>query len=90
MFDKIFYINLAHSTDRNENVINEIKKIKMLDNLERIDAVNGNKLEYKNIPSSLITDVGKFNAMDNTQRVYIPLTKGGMVAHYHIEKLTKR
>lgn len=83
MFDKIFYINLAHRTDRDKNVREQVKKIfpdekKMNDILERIDGVYGNKLDIPNLPSDLITDEGKKEAVSKILPLYTPLTKGAI------------
>ncbi|AYV75540.1 MAG: glycosyltransferase family 25 [Terrestrivirus sp.] len=83
MFDKIFYINLAHRTDRDKNVKEQIKKLypdsqRMNNILEKIDGVYGNKLDIPNLSSDLITKEGKNDAMNNLSAVYIPLTKGAI------------
>jgi glycosyl transferase family 25 len=83
MFDKIFYINLAHRTDRDKNVKEQIKKIypdsqKMNNILEKIDGVYGNKLDIPNLSSDLITNEGKSDAMNNSSALHIPLTKGAI------------
>jgi len=44
MFNKIIYINLDRRPDRNKNIINEINKIGFNGPVERISAVDGNKI----------------------------------------------
>jgi len=78
MFDKIFYINLEHRKDRDANVIEQVKKINMLDKLVRIDAVNGKILDFDKLSYNDITEKGKRDALDKNMYVYTPLTRGGI------------
>jgi len=78
MFDKILYINLRHRIDRKNNVIEQLKKINALEKAERIDAIYGVELDIPNISSSLITDKGIADALNDHKEVYTYLTKGGI------------
>ena len=75
---KIFYINLAHRTDRRDNVIKELDRFKLNKQTERFNAVYGKNLDIENIPDCIISKKGKKDALDNNLRVYVPLTKGGI------------
>lgn len=78
MFNKILYINLKHRQDRNDNVIEQLKKINKLNIAERVDAIYGADLDIKSLPSNLISDRGKEDALNDKQRVYTFLTRGGI------------
>jgi len=79
MFKKIYYINLEHRTDRNENVENQLKKINFNGPIERINAAYGKNLDLKLIPNNLFT---KESIQSTTNKNDIgncrTMTKGGM------------
>jgi GR25 family glycosyltransferase involved in LPS biosynthesis len=78
MFDKIFYINLQHRKDRNQNVTDQLIKINKYNISERLDAVYGVNLNIQTLPSNLITDKGKEDALNDNQQLYTYLTKGAV------------
>ncbi|QKF93916.1 glycosyl transferase family 25 [Fadolivirus algeromassiliense] len=78
MFNKILYINLKHRTDRNNNVISQLKKVTLLEKAERVDAIYGADLNINEISPQLITKQGKEDALNDKQRVYTYLTVGGI------------
>lgn len=78
MFDRIFYINLDRRPDRRKNIESQIKRVGLQSMAERIEAVDGRKLDINKVDPNVITEKGKKDALDNKQRVYIPLTKGGI------------
>jgi glycosyl transferase family 25 len=87
MFNKIFYINLDRRIDRN----NFMKDLLNSYNLqyERISAVDGRKLDLDKLPPNIITKEGIDDAKNNNNRVYVPLTRGGIgctLSHYNTWK----
>lgn len=78
MFDKILYINLAHRQDRRDNVIEQLKKINLLDKAVRIDGVYGKNLNLKNMSRNLVTNKGIEDALNDNQKVYTYLTPGAI------------
>lgn len=86
MFNKIFYINLAHRTDRNNNIIQQLKQLNLLHIVERIDAVNGKNLDINTICCRLITHKGKYDVFYGKSNGLL-LTKGAIgcaLSHYKI------
>lgn len=77
MSNQILYINLARRTDRKQNIIDQLKKEELSYKSSRVDAVDGNTLDIMNVPSYLITDKGKSDAIYGNA-VYVPLTKGAV------------
>ena len=77
MIDKIFYINLERRNDRKKHLEQQINKFNLQHLTERINAIDGNKINIKNISSKLITNKGKNDALNNI-KLYIPLTKGAI------------
>lgn len=75
---QIFYINLPHRKDRKKNVIQQVTKVDRLEDLERVDGVYGDKINIKNMSSSLVTKQGKRQATAKNIRVYVPLTVGAI------------
>lgn len=90
--NKILYINLKHRTDRNDNVKRQLSELYPNNKnnfYERIDAVNGAKLDINNISPNLITDKGKQDALDKELPVYLPLTRGAIgcaLSHHKVYK----
>ncbi len=78
LFDKILYINLSRRPDRNEHIIRSLKYLNLLNNAERVDAVDGKLLLQEEISPSLITSEGLVDAYNKDLRVYEPLTQGGI------------
>src|SRR5271170_873809 len=78
MIDKILYINLSRRVDRNENIMRQIRMQNLEAMTERIDAVDGRKLKIGEISNNDITEQGKMMATNKKERVYIPLTLGGI------------
>jgi GR25 family glycosyltransferase involved in LPS biosynthesis len=76
--DKILYINLQRRPDRNENVQKIVNDHGLNDITVRIDAVDGRGLTKDNISKDLITKEGIDDAFNSKQRVYVPLTIGGI------------
>jgi len=78
MISKIYYINLDRRPDRNAHVKNEISKLNYNGPVERIVAVDGNTLNIRELPDSLITVEGKKDALDNKKGLYLVLTPGSV------------
>jgi len=76
--DKILYINLDRCTDRNNNMINLLNEHKLLNNSIRINAVDGKQLNKKDILLNDVSINGINDAYNFEQKVYIPLTVGGI------------
>jgi GR25 family glycosyltransferase involved in LPS biosynthesis len=58
IFNKIIYINLDRRPERNLNVIDQLKKVGLLNMAERFSAIDGKKLDLNKIDSSIITTDG--------------------------------
>ena len=78
MFSKIFYINLDHRADRNNNTVDQLKKLDLLNKTERISGIYGLNLDINKISPTLITKQGKDDALNPGQKVYTYLTKGAI------------
>jgi GR25 family glycosyltransferase involved in LPS biosynthesis len=78
MISKIYYINLDRRPDRDEHINSELKKINFEGPIERIDAIDGRKTNINNLPNSLITDEGKYDAQDKNKGMYYILTPGAV------------
>jgi len=82
MINNFYYINLSHRTDRNKNIQHIAKSLTNPTSLpikiQRVEAVNGRELDIQNISSDILTDRGKADAINNKQKVYVPLTRGGV------------
>ena len=77
LFDKIIYINLDRRPDRNQNVIEQLKKLNLYSMSERFSAVDGKKLNLDDIDSKIITKQGIEDAK-KANVLYIPLTPGAI------------
>ena len=75
-FSKIFYINLDRRPDRDQNVKNILNRLGL--NAERVSAVDGSKLNPNQISRDIITENGISDALNKKQKVYVPLTMGGI------------
>jgi GR25 family glycosyltransferase involved in LPS biosynthesis len=79
MFTKIIYINLDRRLDRNQNVINELKKINLYDdNVIRMSGVDWKTIDFANLSRDIITETGISNALNNNAPLYVTMTKGGI------------
>ena len=78
LFNKILYINLLRRPDRNEHIVKSLEYLELFDICERVDAIDGKKLTKENIADNLISSEGISDAYNNDQRVYEPLTQGGI------------
>lgn len=79
MFTKIIYINLDRRSDRNENVINELKKINLYNNnVIRMPGVDWKTIDFTNLSRDIITETGISNALNNSAPLYVTMTKGGI------------
>lgn len=79
MFNKVLYINLDRRQDRNENVINELNKSKIDNNIvQRIPGVDWKTLDFNNLSNELFTNTAIATALDNNSPVFVPITKGGI------------
>jgi GR25 family glycosyltransferase involved in LPS biosynthesis len=78
IFDKIFYINLDRRTDRDNNIKRLIKEFNLQDKISRVTAVDGSRLDLDKIPSNIVTKKGISDAKNKHQRLYVPLTPGGI------------
>ena len=78
LFDKILYINLLKRPDRNEHIVKTLEYLDLFNMCERIDAVDGRKLEKEKISNNLISSEGVEDAYNKDQRLYEPLTQGGI------------
>ena len=84
LFDKIIYINLDRRADRNKNVIDTLKKFKLLNKAERLSAIDGKKLDLKLLNRNLISDFAINDAVENKE-LYTVMTMGGIgcaLSHY--------
>jgi GR25 family glycosyltransferase involved in LPS biosynthesis len=77
-FDKIFYINLAKDTDRNNNLLNQFNKFGIT-NFERFEAIS-----FKEIPEPKYWR--NFNKIDDK---YILNSLGCRASHLEIVKIAK-
>ena len=80
IFDKILYINLDRRPDRNKNVIDQLTKLNWMEKTERIEAIDGNIIDYSdnnNEITKYVTPNGITDAL-NGKTVYTTLTKGGI------------
>jgi GR25 family glycosyltransferase involved in LPS biosynthesis len=88
MFTKIIYINLDRRSDRNQNVINELKKLNLYDNnVIRIPGVDWKTIDFANLSRDIITETGISNALNNNAPLYVTMTKGGIgvaLAHRNV------
>ena len=76
--DKIFYINLDRRPDRKQNMEIQLRGINTHYPVERVSAVDGRSLEISDIPSNLVTDKGKKDAINQKEKVYTYLTLGAI------------
>ena len=76
LFDKIFYINLDRRPDRNANVKKIIRELNI--DAIRVPAVDGSTLDLNTLPPDIITENGIQDAKNKNQKVYVPLTPGGI------------
>lgn len=86
---KSYYINLDHRQDRNLHFLKEISKCKYFKyHINRYPGIYGQNLDIQDLDNSFITDQGKKEVIDNTQKYWgISLTYGGVGAtltHYNI------
>ena len=77
LFDKIIYINLDRRLDRKENVIEQLKKVGLLDMSERFSAVDGKKLDINNLDTHIITQDG-IEFAKKSDIIYTHLTLGAI------------
>lgn len=87
LFDKIYYINLDRRPDRKTHVETVTKQLNL--SAERIAATDGSKLDLDAIPKNIITEDGIKDAKNKNQKVYVPLTAGGIgcaMSHHTIWK----
>lgn len=76
--NKFFYINLDGDKEREDLLLKEISKSKILStNIERISAVNGKKLDLTNLPYELTEEV--YNDITTNSRIK---ELGGLVMTY--------
>jgi glycosyl transferase family 25 len=77
LFDKIIYINLDRRPDRNQNVIDQLKKLNLDSMSERFSAIDGKKLNLDEIDSKIITKQGIEDAK-KSDVLYTHLTPGAI------------
>lgn len=77
LFDKIFYINLESRPDRNEHMIKLINKLNLHSITERVNAVDGSKLQDSEI-EKYITRYGRQRIKDKNKRYGVDLTLGAI------------
>lgn len=70
MFHKIYYINLDRRKDRREHMETELKKINFKGKIERVEGIDGKKLNRDNITSELITSKAVEDAYNPTLNAF--------------------
>lgn len=78
MFSKIYYINLDRRKDREENIKNELNKIRFNGPKERVSAVDGKNIDYDNLPNNLFTNDAINTATNKNNGLYTVMTKGAI------------
>jgi len=77
IFDKIIYINLDRRLDRKANVIEQLKKVELVNITERFSAIDGKKLDLNNIDKNIITPIG-IDFAKKSEIIYTHLTVGAI------------
>lgn len=77
LFNKIIYINLERRKDRLEHMTNLLNKYRLIQFTERLDAIDGRKLNMDTIDNNIITKEG-INDAKNAKKMYTVLTKGAI------------
>lgn len=78
MFSKIYYINLERRPDRHQHILNEINKLSFKGEVTRIDAVDGKKLNIKELPMSLFSEQIIEDALNPEGTLYTGMTVGAI------------
>lgn len=78
MFNKIYYINLERRPDRLEHILNEINKIKFKGEVERIDAIDGKKLDLNKLSRNVIKENAILDAINPESALYYKMTRGAI------------
>jgi glycosyl transferase family 25 len=87
---RYYYINLDRRNKRNNHIISEIKKSKIISkNIERFPAVDGLSLDISSIPNNILTQQTKDEFLNLDERYGISLTNGAVgcaMSHYALYK----
>ena len=86
-----YYINLDRRKERNSHFLSEIKKSKIISRkIKRFSAVDGFKIDIKNISNKIIKNSAKEEILDKNKRFGISLTYGAVgcaMSHYELYKM---
>ncbi len=78
MFTKIYYINLERRPDRHQHILNEINKLNFKGEVTRIDAVDGKKINIRELSRDIISEEAIQDALNPEAKLYGKMTLGAI------------